>query len=34
MTDMAATHQDSDVSDRSHSLSQFSYAVYLYDPER
>jgi hypothetical protein len=26
--------QDSGVSDRSHNMSQFSYAVYLYDPER
>ena len=32
--DMADAHQDSDVSDRSHSLSQFSCAVYLYDPKR
>jgi hypothetical protein len=32
--DMADTVQDSVVCDRSHSLSQFSYAVYLYDPER
>jgi len=31
---MANSHQDTDVSDKSHSLSQFSYAVYLYDPER
>jgi hypothetical protein len=32
--EMADALQDSDVSDRSSSLSQFSYAVYLYDPER
>ena len=31
---MADILQDADISDRSHIASQFSYAVYLYDPER
>jgi hypothetical protein len=31
---MAETPQDQDTSDKCDSSSQYSYAVYLYDPER